>query len=446
MHKDRECADIVLYEGMAVMPGKRVLIVGGGGREHALAWGIARSKSVGEIFAAPGSDGMAGLAECVRIDPGQPELLAEWAEKNAIDLTVIGPEIYLEKGIVDAFKRRGLPVFGPSRAAASLEWSKVFAKEFMARHQVPTASFEVFDNALSAREYINNTPGPWVIKADGLAAGKGVIVADSREDALLAIDETMVDRKFGAAGQRVVIEEKLEGDELSLLAISDGKTFRSLLPAQDHKRVGDGDQGPNTGGMGAYAPTVLLTQELARQIDREVLLPTIRGLAEEGTPFIGVLYAGLMLTAEGPKVIEYNVRFGDPETQAIIPLLETDLFDLFVAAVNGKLEQFPELVWKKAFAACVVMASGGYPGNYDKGLSITGLDVLEPDAMVFHAGTRLKDGEWQTDGGRVLNIVGLGSGISEALEAAYKMVCGIRFNGAHYRKDIGWRELHRQRD
>lgn len=428
------------------MPGKKLLLIGGGGREHALAWGMARSTSVEKIYAAPGSDGMAEIAERIDIDPNQPELLAEWAEQASIDLTVVGPEVYLEQGIVDTFQGRGLSIFGPTRAAAQLEWSKVFAKEFMARHGIPTASFKVFNQAEAAEEYLHNSPGPWVIKADGLAAGKGVVVADSLAEAIQAVREIMRDKKFGEAGGHVVIEEKLEGDELSLLAIADGESLIPLLPAQDHKRVGDGDTGPNTGGMGAYSPTVLLTPELSQQIYEEILLPTIQGMKEEGTPFTGVLYAGLMLTDSGPKVIEYNVRFGDPETQAIIPLLETDLVKLFTAAVKGELNQFEELKWREAYAACVVLASGGYPGAYEKGQPIFGLNQNDKDTLVFHAGTRCQNGQWVNDGGRVLNVVGIGKTIREALNLAYEKANKISFNGYHFRKDIGWRELRRRID
>jgi phosphoribosylamine--glycine ligase len=426
------------------MPGKKILIIGGGGREHALAWGMARSTSVEKIYAAPGSDGMAEIAECIQIDPNQLEKLADWAERSSIDLTVVGPEAYLEKGIVDTFQSRGLVIFGPTRAAAQLEWSKVFAKEFMARHHIPTAAFEVFDQAEAAEDYLHHSSGPWVIKADGLAAGKGVVVADTIDEAIAAVREMMLAKKFGAAGGRIVIEEKLEGDELSLLAIADGERLRPLLPAQDHKRVGDGDTGPNTGGMGAYSPTVLLTPELAHQIYEEILEPTIRGMKAEGTPFKGVLYAGLMLTKDGPKVIEYNVRFGDPETQAIIPLLESDLVELFMAAVKGELDRFEALRWRQAYAACVVIASGGYPGSYEKGCPIFGLDGKDPHTIIFHAGTRRQNDQWVNDGGRVLNVVGIGKTIKDALNFAYNKVNQISFSGSQFRKDIGWRELRRQ--
>lgn len=425
--------------------GKRVLVIGNGGREHALVWALSRSPEVEEVFVAPGSDGMGQLAVKAPVDANNLEALAKWAKDSRMDLTVVGPEAYLESGLTDVFRKQGLTVFGPTKAAAQLESSKVFAKEFMARHRIPTAQFKVFDNFKEAEAYIKTTDGPWVVKADGLAAGKGVVVADHREEALAAVETMMVSHKFGAAGNRVVIEEKLAGEELSVLAVTDGREFRLLAPAQDHKRIGDGDLGPNTGGMGAYAPTVLLQPGLEQRICREVLEPAIRGILDEGAPFVGVLYAGLMLTPEGPQVIEFNVRFGDPETQAVLPLLESDFYLLLQAAATGKLHELPELKWQNASAACVVMASRGYPGDYEGGVPITGLDQSEDNqALVFHAGTRLTDQGWLTNGGRVLNVVGLGKTLDEALVHAYQRIEAISFNGAQYRRDIGWRELQRR--
>ncbi|HHZ20698.1 MAG TPA: phosphoribosylamine--glycine ligase [Firmicutes bacterium] len=428
-----------------VLVGKRVLVVGSGGREHALVWALARSPEVERIYTTPGNEGMAQLAVKVQVNADDPEALARWAKENRIDLTVVGPEAFLAKGLADTFQNHGLAVFGPTKAAARLESSKVFAKEFMARHRIPTAKFKVFDDYNEAAAYIQSTPGPWVVKADGLAAGKGVVVANNRKEALAAVEAMMVSQRFGQAGNRVVIEEKLDGEELSVMAVTDGREFRMLLPAQDHKRVGDGDQGPNTGGMGAYAPTTLLTPGLKQRIAQEILAPAINGIAAEGAPFVGVLYAGLMITPDGPQVIEFNVRFGDPETQAVLVLIESDLYKLLDAAANGRLQEHPELKWREGAAACVVMASGGYPGDYSSGLPITGLDTLEGDeTVIFHAGTRLVDGTWVTNGGRVLNVVGLGKTLADALDQAYRRIETIKFSGAHFRRDIGWRELQRR--
>lgn len=422
-----------------------VLIIGGGGREHALAWAISRSPMVDQIYACPGSDGMSSVATPVPVAPTHLDELADWALENKIGLTVVGPEVYLEMGIVDIFQAKGLTVFGPTRQAARLEWSKVEAKEFMARHHIPTAAFQVFDHADTALQFIRTGDGPWVIKADGLAAGKGVVVTGDREEALEAVLSMMVQGKFGASGTRVVIEEMMVGEELSLLVITDGQDYRLLAPAQDHKRIGEGDTGQNTGGMGAYSPTTLMNDELRKEILSSIVGPTIDGMRQEGTPFTGVLYVGLMLTKEGPKVVEYNVRFGDPETQAILPLLLTDLTELFLAATHKTLGAFPALQWRPGHSACVVMASGGYPGDYTKGIPINGLESTknDGDTLVFHAGTRKSNGQWITDGGRVLNVVGYGVTISEALAKAYAAIDAISFSGAQYRRDIGWRELRR---
>ena len=429
---------------MIIMAGKKVLIVGGGGREHAIAWALSRSPRVEKIYSSGGSDVMSSLAERIEILPENTEKLAEWADKHRIDLTVIGPEAYLALGITDSFQKHGLAVFGPSKHAARLESSKIFAKEFMARHNIPTASFRIFTQHQDAIAYINETPGPWVIKADGLAAGKGVVVADKPQEAIDAIDEMMVGERFGDAGHAVVIEEKMIGEELSLLAITDGNNYHTLLPAQDHKRVGEKDTGPNTGGMGAYAPTSLMTSALENRIRSEIIEPVLRGMAKEGSPFSGVLYTGLMITDEGPKVVEFNVRFGDPETQAILPLMESDAYSLFEAAALRKLDKISAIEWKNAFAVCVVIAAGGYPGPYNKGDIISGLDITEEDLILFHAGTCLKNGNWLSNGGRVINVVGIGSSIKDALDKVYQGVGKIQFNACHYRQDIGWREIHRE--
>jgi len=422
----------------------RILIVGSGGREHALAWKIAQSPRVEKIFVTPGNDGLAEVAEPVTIKAGGIEDLADWAEKNRIDFTVVGPEVPLALGIADAFARRGLPLFGPSRAAARLEASKVFAKEIMAKYGVPTAPFRVFDNADAAKEYIRSRKDPLVIKADGLAAGKGVILPSSVVEAEAAIDQLMEEKIYGDAGNRVVIEERLSGEEVSLLTVTDGKTILPLLAAQDHKRIGEGDQGPNTGGMGAYAPASILTPELLATATARILEPVIQAMNKEGHPYTGVLYAGLMLTKNGPEVVEFNVRFGDPETQVILPLLETDLVEVISAVLAGNLAGV-SLSWRQGAAACVVLASGGYPGSYKTGQEITGLEEAAglEDLLVFHAGTERKEGAWRTSGGRVLNLVGIGATLPEALDKAYRGAELIRFSGCYYRRDIGWRELQR---
>ena len=394
----------------------RVLIIGSGGREHALAWKIKQSPKVEHIYVAPGSDGLRELAEPVAVDGNSMEALADWAEQQRIDLTIVGPEMYLALGITDLFAKRGLPVFGPSKGAAQLEASKVRAKEVMAKYQIPTAGFQVFTDPQAALSYVRSQTGPLVVKADGLAAGK-----------------------------QVVIEETLYGEEVSLLAVTDGTTILPLLPAQDHKRAFAGDQGPNTGGMGAYAPASLLTPELLTEVRQTILEPTIEGMAKEGHPYSGLLYVGLMITDDGPKVVEFNVRFGDPEAQVILPLLENDLLDICLAVIERRLDQV-ELKWKEASAACVVLASAGYPGSSEVGQRITGLSEAAKiqDLLVFHAGTKKEKDCWQTAGGRVLNLVGIGRDLPQALAKAYQGAEIIDFPGCQYRKDIGWRELNRQ--
>ncbi len=424
----------------------RVLIIGAGGREHALAWKIAQSPKVEKIYAAPGNDGMAALAEPVMVDCNSMEALADWAEAHRIDLTVVGSEVYLALGITDHFARRGLKVFGPSQQAAQLESSKVFAKRLMTKYGVPTAAFRVFTDPAAALAYIEATPGPLVVKADGLAAGKGVVVAATQDEAKAAVRQLMEERVYGDAGKEIVIEERLEGEEVTLLALADGKEIKPLIPAQDHKRLLDGDHGPNTGGMGAYAPASVLTPELLSQVEERILRPVIQGMAKEGHPYVGLLYAGLMITASGPQVIEFNVRFGDPEAQVVLPLLRNDLVELMLATLQGELHRQP-LEWEQKAAACVVLASQGYPAAYEVGKEITGLAAAEnlSDLLVFHAGTKFKDGKWQTAGGRVLNLVGLGDDIEAALRVAYHGAALVKFEGVHFRSDIGWRELARKR-
>ncbi|WP_337438610.1 phosphoribosylamine--glycine ligase [Acidaminococcus fermentans] len=422
----------------------QVLVIGGGGREHTLVWKLAQSKKVTKLYAAPGNPGMKDLAECVDLDIADLDGLADWAEKHAIDLTVVGPEAPLVAGIVDVFKARGLTIFGPSAKAAEIEGSKIFSKELMEKYGVPTAFFKVCDNLADARAFVEEKGAPIVIKADGLAAGKGVVVAMTRDEALAALDEMMGAHKFGSAGNRVVIEEFMEGEEASLLAFTDGKTIVPMLAAQDHKRVNDGDQGPNTGGMGAYCPAPVMTDALKEKTVKEVLRPIVDALAKEGRPYSGCLYAGLMIKGDSVKVVEFNARFGDPETQVVLPLLKSDLAEIMVACANGTLT--PDLVeWSDKAAVCVVMASGGYPASYKKGIPITGLKAANAmdDVVVFHAGTREEDGKILTNGGRVLGVTAVADDIPSAQQKAYDAVDKIRFDGAHYRQDIAWRALRR---
>lgn len=422
----------------------QVLVIGGGGREHTLVWKLAQSKKVTKLYAAPGNPGMKDLAECVDLDIADLDGLADWAEKHAIDLTVVGPEAPLVAGIVDVFKARGLTIFGPSAKAAEIEGSKIFSKELMEKYGVPTAFFKVCDNLADARTFVEEKGAPIVIKADGLAAGKGVVVAMTKDEALAALDEMMGAHKFGSAGNRVVIEEFMEGEEASLLAFTDGKTIVPMLAAQDHKRVNDGDQGPNTGGMGAYCPAPVMTDALKEKTVKEVLRPIVDALAKEGRPYSGCLYAGLMIKGDSVKVVEFNARFGDPETQVVLPLLKSDLAEIMVACANGTLT--PDLVeWSDKAAVCVVMASGGYPASYKKGIPITGLKAANAmdDVVVFHAGTREEDGKILTNGGRVLGVTAVADDIPSAQQKAYDAVDKIHFDGAHYRQDIAWRALRR---
>ncbi|SMO40837.1 phosphoribosylamine--glycine ligase [Balnearium lithotrophicum] len=422
----------------------KVLIVGSGGREHALAWKVSQSPKVKEVIAAPGNPGIEKIGRCVDIKPTDVEGLAEFAQKEKIDLTIVGPEAPLVAGIVDEFESRGLRIFGPSKAAAKLEGSKVFAKEMMRKYGVPTAEFQVFDNPEEAKRYVREKGVPIVVKADGLAAGKGVVVAKTVEEAIEAIDRIMVEKVFGESGNRVVIEECLEGEEASYLVITDGKNFVPLATAQDHKAVFDGDEGPNTGGMGAYSPAPVLSEDMEREVQERVIKPILEGMRREGAPFKGVLYAGLMITEKGPMVLEFNVRFGDPEAQALMRRLEDDLVDVSLSSIEGNLVE--ELHWKPETSICVVLASKGYPGRYEKGKEITGIEEAEkvPTVVVFHAGTAVKDGKLVTNGGRVLNVTALGRDIVEARERAYRAIEKIHFEGMHYRKDIGMKALKRK--
>ncbi len=422
----------------------KVLVVGSGGREHTLVWKISQSPAVEKVFCAPGNGGIREHAECVDMAAADIDGLADFAAKEKIDLTVVGPEAPLARGIADEFQRRGLRIFGPSKAATQTEASKVFAKEMMVKYDIPTARHAVFADAEKALAHVRQRESPMVVKADGLAAGKGVIVCRTKEDAEQAVHRIMVKKDFGAAGERLIIEDCLVGEEASLLAFSDGVKVLPMDSAQDHKPVYDNGMGPNTGGMGAYSPAPVVTPEIYRRISEEVLTRMVRGLRAEGIEYKGVLYAGLMITADGPKVLEFNARFGDPEMQALMPRLENDLVEVMNAVVDERLSEI-QLKWNPASAVCVVMASGGYPGKYEKGKVITGLDSLPTDSVqVFHAGTkRLDDGRIVTNGGRVLGVTGLGETIAEAIETTYGAVRKIHFDGAHYRTDIGAKALRR---
>lgn len=424
----------------------RILLIGGGGREHALAWKLAQSDKVEKIFAAPGNPGIAMLKKCSCIDLKLDDLekVADYAEEESIDLTVVGPEATLVAGIADVFKRRGLPVFGPSKAAAQLEGSKAFSKELMAKYNIPTAFFKICEDMETAKAYVKEKGAPIVVKADGLAAGKGVVVAMTEEEALEAIEEMMGDHKFGNAGARVVLEEYMEGEEASLLAFTDGKTVVPMLAAQDHKRIFDNDQGPNTGGMGTYAPAPVMTDILRLKATERILKPVVAAMAKEGTPYQGCLYAGLMIKDDVIKVVEFNCRFGDPETQVVLPLLESDLAEIMLACATGTLDQ-ADVAWSDKAAVCVVMASGGYPESYETGKVITGLaeaDTQE-NTVVFHAGTKNAAGSIVTAGGRVLGVTAVDDNIRAARDRAYAAVENIKFDGAFYRKDIAWRALKR---
>ncbi len=422
----------------------KVLVVGSGGREHALVWKLAQSPQVTKLYAAPGNAGMARQAKLADIPVTEISALADFAQKEGIDLTVVGPELPLTLGIVDQFQARGLPVFGASQRAAFLEGSKVFAKELMKKYGIPTASFETFTSAEMALQHLSRVGPPIVVKADGLAAGKGVIVCQTEEEGIAAIRSIMEERIFGEAGNQVILEECLTGEEVSYLALTDGRAILPLASSQDHKRVFDGDQGFNTGGMGAYSPAPIVTPEMEEKILEQIIRPTVSAMAQEGRPYRGVLYAGLMIQGGQPKVLEYNARFGDPETQPLLMRMASDLLPLLLAAVEGTLEQM-QIVWREETAVCVVVASGGYPGSYEKGKPIEGLDQLAPmkDVVAFHAGTAFDGERIITAGGRVLGVTALGKGIREAIDRAYQAVAKIHWEGAHYRRDIGYRALQK---
>ncbi|MFH1775960.1 MAG: phosphoribosylamine--glycine ligase [Candidatus Omnitrophota bacterium] len=420
----------------------RVLVIGSGAREHALVWKIMKSSSVKKIYAAPGNGGICRIAECVQIDPIDIHGLVSFALAKHIDLSVVGPEVPLVAGIVDEFKRKGLDIFGPTKAAARLEGSKVFAKQIMQKYNIPTADFAVFNRADQADKYLTGKNFPLVIKADGLAAGKGVVIAKSKEAAKLAIKQIMEDKVFKSAGERIIIEECLSGEEVSIITLCDGNRVVSLVSSQDHKRIYDKDQGPNTGGMGAYSPAPIVTKELLVQIEQEIIRPTIAGMAKEGIPYHGVLYTGLMLTDYGPKVLEFNVRFGDPETQVALPLLKSDLVELMENTISGSLAKI-SLEWEDAACVGIVLASGGYPGSYRTGDEIKGLEFFKnkKDIFIFHAGTKFTNGKFLTAGGRVLSVVAKDKELKPAVDKAYQAVEQIKFTDMHYRRDIAWRAI-----
>ena len=421
-----------------------VLVVGGGGREHALVWKIAQSPLVEKIYCAPGNPGISAHAECVDIGVMNFHALLEFVREHDIALTVVGPEDPLAAGIVDRFEKAGLRAFGPNAKAARLEASKAFAKELMARNQIPTAAYGEFTDAEAALDYVLAQGAPIVVKADGLAAGKGVTVARDVDSAVAAIKYAMVEGVFGQAGDRIIVEECLEGEEASIFAFSDGKTILPLATSQDHKPVFDGDVGPNTGGMGAYSPAPVVTPELFEEIESTILRPCVEGLAHEGRPYRGLLYAGLMITGSGPKVVEFNCRFGDPETQVVLPRLKSDIVPFLMACVDGTLDEM-DVEWEDGACVSVVMASDGYPGAYEKGMPITGIEAAERvgGVQVFHAGTRIDGGALVTNGGRVLGVTANGDSIENAIDKAYEAVTKIAFEGAHYRHDIGQKALRR---
>ncbi len=424
----------------------KILIIGSGGREHTLCWKIVQSKKVDKIYAAPGNGGISDIAEIVNVKADDIKSLINFVKDNGIDLTVVGPEAPLVSGIVDEFEKNGLKIFGPTKNAALLESSKVFAKELMKKIGVPTADFKVFDNAEDALTYVKaKNTFPIVIKADGLCAGKGVIIANSQKEAEDTIKQIMEDKIFGEAGNRLIIEDCLFGEEASILVLTDGVNIIPLATSQDHKRIFDGDKGPNTGGMGAYSPTTLISEDFEKEIMEKIIVPVIASMVKEGSPYKGVLYAGIMVTEQGPSVLEFNVRFGDPETQAVLPRLKSDLVEAILASIDGTLDRV-KLEWDRRSCVSVVISSGGYPGNYQTGKEIKGLEKLksEKDIVVFHAGTKKQDNKILTSGGRVLNVTASGDGIKEAREKVYKAIEKIHFEGMHFRRDIGNKELRRK--
>lgn len=413
-----------------------VLVVGGGGREHAICWALRKSPHVDRLFCAPGNGGIAAVSECVDIKATDIEGIVRFATDNAIDFVMVAPDDPLALGLVDALDTAGVRAFGPRADAAIIESSKVYSKKLMKKYGIPTAEYEVFSDMEEAIRYIKDKGAPIVVKADGLALGKGVVVAQDVDTAVSAVKSMMQDKKFGDSGLNVVIEEYMTGPEVTVLAFTDGKTVVPMLSSQDHKRAYDHDEGPNTGGMGAFCPSPNYTEHIADLCMKTIFLPTVEAMKKEGRTFKGVLYFGLMLTESGPRVVEYNARFGDPETQPILSMLETDLLDIFEAVVDERLAEI-DIKWHSGAACCIVMASGGYPGSYDKGFEISGLDVVPSDITVFHAGTALKGGKYYTNGGRVLGVTAVSDSLPAAVSRAYEGVGRISFKDAHFRSDIG---------
>ena len=414
-----------------------VLLIGSGGREHAIAWKLAQSKDLGKLYTAPGNPGTAKCGKNVPIGVNDTDKLVDFARENDIGLVVVGPEDPLAAGAVDAFEAAGIKAFGPSAGAAQLEADKVFAKQLMRSIAISAAEGRIFERFTDAKAYIASRDEPVVIKAAGLAKGKGVFVCDDPADGILAAEKIMCDRIFGPAGDKIIVEDKLLGEEVSILAFVDGRNIYLMESSQDHKPIGDGDTGPNTGGMGAYSPAPIVTEDLINKITREILVPVVDGMNRNGTPYKGILYAGLMITAGGPRVLEFNVRFGDPETQPILIRLKSDLLEVCLAVCDGRLDKVT-LKWDQRPAVCVVMASGGYPGDYQKGKRITGLNEADriEDVVVFHAGTAVKNGDIVTNGGRVLGVTALGQTVADAKARAYRAVDKIKFDGAYCRRDI----------
>ncbi len=419
----------------------KILVIGSGGREHALVWKLKSSPLIKKIYVAPGNAGISLMATCVDIKVNDLEGLSDFATEKNIDLTVVGPEVPLTLGIVDLFEQKGLRIFGPTKKAAEIEGSKAFAKEFMRKYHIPTASFKILEDKEEALAFARTAAYPVFIKASGLAAGKGAVKANDPEEGCRIVEEIMGEKIFGAAGSRIVIEECLIGQELTVMAFTDGKTIIPMLSSQDHKQIYDGDRGPNTGGMGAYCPTRIVDEQMTQTIVEQILEPTVLGLEKEGRKYKGILYAGLMITRFGPKVIEFNCRFGDPETQAVLPLLHSDLADIFIAIVDGNLNII-EPVWKDGAAACVIMAAKGYPQKAETGQKIEGIRTYrENHAYIFHAGTRKENDDWVTSGGRVLGVTAVNKDLRTALKAVYDTVEKIHFEGAQYRRDIAYQAL-----
>ena len=414
----------------------KILVVGGGGREHAICWKLSKEKNVEKIYCAPGNAGIANVAECVNIGDTNIEELLKFAKENEIGLTIVGPEVPLVMGIVDEFEKEGLRVFGPNKKCAQLEGSKAFSKEFMIKHNIPTAKYKEYTNLEEAISEIDSFGYQVVIKADGLAAGKGVVIPENREDAIATLKEMMSDKKFGAAGDKIVIEEFLKGIETSILAFVDNDTIVPMASAKDHKKVNNYEQGPNTGGMGTFSPSEIYTEELANKVKETVLEKTLEGFKKDGLNFKGILFVGLMITEDGEKVLEYNVRFGDPETQSVLFRLETDLHEIMEAILDNKLKDI-EINYSDDEAVCVMLTSGGYPDSYEKGKIITGLENLDDDIVVFHSGTKMFDGNLVTNGGRVIGITAKSTTVKDAAEKVYENIKKINFEGMHYRTDIG---------